>query len=123
MGRATEPGVKLPVILEIDQHKTPTPTIYVRALNGRDSRELGEEYDAIFSAEDSPTLHDRTFDLLRKCVVGWENQTNQQQEPIPYDPANLDLILMWREALEIIREALAHSGLTMDDKKKLDLPP
>lgn len=124
MPRALEPGLKFPIWLDSDQDKQPRPTFFYRALNGREYRQLAEVLDVIDTESSRIERLDRVFQLARFGLVGWENISNPEtKEPLPFQPADLDLVVGFYEAQELAKKVIDLNHPDPDAKKNSALPP
>lgn len=121
---AIDPSTRLPIVLDSDADKEHPPTFYVRPLTVRETshadtldQRMREELQAGRDA------YAPLFESIRVALVGWENLRNLQGELIPYDPAELDAVLVIEEGYELMRKIVRAGTLRREDKKKSESPP
>ena len=83
------------------------PVFFIRRLRRRESKALAPVLEALGKLTTTSPLPEaeRLFDEVEKFVksglVGWENQTDPDGKPIPYDPDSLDLCIDEAELFEL----------------------
>jgi len=128
MPRALDPKQKFKYVLKSDQDKPANeqPAFFLRTLSGRKWREaaaINKALEAAKEGSDFEPILDQMYGLLRLGVRGWENMVDPDTEqPIPYDPASLDLLLDPAEAGELMEAIVAGQEVSLADKKNSDSP-
>lgn len=97
------------------------PAFLFRPVTGRMWKKAESLRKERHEASDPTELVDKICEMLRVGLVGWENMTDPDTgKPLPYDPAELDRLLLLREAMELVDEMLTGGQVSPDDKKKSD---
>jgi len=113
---------RYPVILSTDL-KLPEdkqPRFIFQYLSGKRWEEIStisDQFDDVKTGGDMIRL---AFKAIRVSLVGWENMIDPKTgKEIPFDPAQLDDMLIPREAIELMQAAVSQVP-TNEDKKKLE---
>lgn len=123
MPRALEPGATFDVVLACDKDKEPRPTFVFRALNGRDWKAVASLNDRLEKADNGTARIDLIFDAIRVGLTDWQNMVDPRTgEAIPYNAADLDLLVDSVEAWELLGTMLHNGRVSADDKKKSESP-
>jgi len=121
---AISPDETFRIVLKSDQGKPPAqqPFFEFRCLSCREWKEVVRAITAMLGSDSGEEAIDKTLDILRKGLVGWGNMKDPATgEAIPYEPANLDTLLILDEAQELLVRFRDHSP-SEEDKKKFDSP-
>lgn len=97
------------------------PIFTFRPPNGREQKELIAAAARTEAAEDAGAIFDQVFATLRAGIVGWRNLTGRQGNEIVFDPAELDAVLDFAEAIELLTKLAGH-GMGAEDRKNAESP-
>lgn len=107
------------VLSEHDELENP-PAFICRNLRRRERKRLAAAITAASKASDTLESLEAAFDgverELGKIIVGWENQTDSNGEPIPFDINDLDVCLDEKQMIELA--SLAYAGGFGETEKK-----
>jgi len=118
-----DPAATFEVVLSGDAAKPePRPTFIFNIMTARQWKTLADFNDDFELAAGSVEKLDLCFTAIRLALAGWRDIADRHGRPIPYDPDNLDELLTWFEAVELMQAAVSQQRLSDDDKKKLDSP-
>lgn len=117
MPRALDPQARFPIVLDSDKGKTPEPTFWFKYLTGREHMQVDETTRQIDGMATDVELYGPVYSALRIGLVGWDNLVGPDG-PIPYTPANLECILDYREACELVGKMRQACILGAEDAKK-----
>lgn len=119
---ACDPKETFTIVLKSDQGKPADkqPRFIFRYLTGREWKECDRINEEAGKQKTNTEGYDMVISGIALGLVGWENLTDREGEPIPYDPANLDLAITISEAWELLFSLLGTTRLQAEDKKKLD---
>lgn len=117
-----EPGQKYPIVLDIDADKPEAirPTFFAKSQSMRGQQKIGEVLDMW---NDNPNLtlkelFETTIEVLRVVVVGWKNMGGME-----FDIEELQNILTYYEARELLRKVMYNQHITAVEKKSSELQP
>lgn len=113
MPRALEPSQTFPLWLDGDAEKPEgkRPTFYFRSISVREWKQVRDSF--VSSESDA---WDATLAMIKGSLTGWSNMIDPQTgEEIPYSPDDLDKLLDFPEAAELLDKL----RLGPKDKKKL----
>lgn len=116
---ALEPGKRWPIVLDSDKGMNPEPTFYARALSLREQSAVD---DVLSGAKDkSRKVKDvfaEHFETLKKFLLGWDNMVDANTgKAVPYDVNELDNIIDFVQAREILTKMLVNEHVTLEEKK------
>lgn len=118
---ALEPGVRLPIVLEIDEDKPEAtrPTFYVRALSRRQCGQFMERYDARFEGDNvtQAVVSQRLQALLEDLIIGWDNMRAPDGAAIPFSSEAIFDVLSDAEIRELILRCQMARYLKPEEKK------
>ncbi len=104
--------------------KSDAPSLTFRILKRRHSRAIAQlagrigELSNKTTASELDALMDDIIGFLKDQVVGWDNQTDEQGKPLPFDPADLDRILSDTDLLELVQRLPMENMATAEERKK-----
>ena len=116
-----DPGAIQRIVLSSDEAKSPCPAFLYRHLSFRKFAEL-EALRASIGKEDFSESIRKQFAALADGLVGWENITGADGQPIPFNREAMPDLLTIAEAQEILIKRLTGAVPSVDDKKKLPSP-
>jgi hypothetical protein len=118
----TDPSVKITIVLETDKDKDQPPTFIYRALNGREWRQVAEMFDRLQTGQIDGMAEqlDAIYSTVSIGLLDWKNMFDPiTNEPIPFDPKDIDLVLNPIEASsDLMGKILGAVHLQHEDKKK-----
>lgn len=124
MSRTLEPGVRFSIVLDWDKDKPPEtqPRFLYRSVNGRQFRRMFA-LEKMKGTTDNETMLAGLYEQAAFGLVGWENMFDPDTgEAIPFNKADLDLVVDPIEAGELIAKMMDAAKTTPEDKKKLESP-
>lgn len=124
MGALLRPGATFPISLDIDMDipLESRPKFLCRALTADEDATFVDKADEIRTrlidgAIDKAAYNSELYDLLHTVVVGWENQTPEGGEPIPYSRENWPKVVTPIEARQLCIKVPAAAILSVEEKK------
>lgn len=124
MPLALEPGEPFAIVLECDKDKSPQPRFLYRALSCREWRVAAKASAAMTDASNGADALDQLFGILQAGLLGWENMTDPQTgDKVPFNPADLDTLLIIPEAMELMEKIMEGARPDSDAKKNSDSQP
>lgn len=103
-----KPGVRVALVLDIDQKDDPKPTFFAKALTKAEQIELGELIDRLHEGvETTEQLLAKAYQLLDRYIDCWEN--------LPDDFSLENLV--YAEVRELLRKLQFGQSLTFEEKK------
>ena len=123
MPKSLEPGVRMPVVLDSDQGKTPCPTFYAKSLSIRAFREIMDGLNAIKKSTSQTTQMMIALDHVCGAIVGWDNMIDPDtKQPIEFTSEALAETIDLLECIELLGKIMQLNTPTLDDQKKLESP-
>ena len=124
MPRGLEPGIRLPIVLDVDKGKENPPTFYAKALSARAalpiSAALEHAIETNLGSDDAIT---RIEEAIKTGLCGWENLNDASGQPIHYGNGTaLGDILDRQELCQLLAGIYSGGNVSPDDKKKLESP-
>ena len=116
MPRPLDPSDTFDVVLASDVGRSPKPAFVFRAATGREWRRMAVALDN--RPADVGQGVDEVFEAIRVTLVGWKNIADRDGQAVAYEPANIDEVISFAEAVELLRGALNEGRLNPEDKKK-----
>jgi len=115
-----EPGKKLAIWLESDEHKPieSRPVFFVRSLSMRQQEALSDVVDEVSNRESTKELFQANCDLLNEHITGWANMSG-----MVHGKDDLQSFLSYLEARELLRKVLKNQFLQLDEKKSSEPLP
>lgn len=127
MPLALEPGQSFPVVLESDKGKDNPPTFFACSCSMRDQRRissLNERWSDPSQIETVNQLYSEAVDLLGELLTNWTGMVDPKTgAAIPFDPENVDLVLSYGEARELINLIRNNQFMTPEQKKSSESSP
>lgn len=127
MPLALEPNQSFPVVLESDKDKPAEsrPTFFAVACSMRDQRRISSLHERWADGSNFETveqLYDEATELLTDLLVGWKNMVDPKTgEAILFDAENINRVLGYVEARELIELIRNNQFMTHEEKKSSDL--
>lgn len=114
MPKSLEPNKEHPIVLDSDKAlpAESRPTFYVRSLSMRQQLALAEQLDDALKPEKAKDLFDRNCELLSSHITRWENMGG-----FVYGQCELQDVLGFEEARELLRKVQTNSHVSVDEKK------
>jgi len=108
-----EPGKKLAIWLESDEHKPieSRPVFFVKSLSMRQQQTLGEEIDEAAAKPTTKEIFEANCELANKYIIGWENMGE-----FVYG-CDLQEFLSYHEVRELMRRTMANQYVKIEEKK------
>lgn len=115
MPLALSPNDKFFLVLQSDQSlpADKQPKFFFKALTGHEQREIAVKFDELekFRTDDKIGTADyigKIFEIAAGLVIGWENMNG-----IEFAADRIDLVLQYREALELIYRVWGYSPVDL----------
>ena len=125
MPRSLDPNSKISFVLacDVDKPEAVRPVIYGQPLSLSQQRRLGKALEGM-RLTDADARFEAALDAADVCLIGWKNMIDPTTgEQIPFTRENVGEILDASELAEIFNAIMSDAKASMEDKKKLDLPP
>lgn len=104
------PNDSFKLVLTSDQElpEGEQPKFVFRCLSGRDQRTMLGMMDEFEKCEISVEAFDKTYEMLKFVLVGWENlrDPRNNNELVAYDPAHCEDVLQLYEVHNLIRRVM-----------------
>lgn len=125
-----DPQATFPLVLDRHAHLPAKnrPTLRVRTLRRIESRRLSQilrEIDAVgktATIQQMDDIFDRLYATIQSSVVGWENQTDEAGNPLPYKDGDLERVVHDGDLIGAAVQIKALSMMGPIDRKKSESP-
>lgn len=123
MSLAADPQKTFSCVLPSDQHLPPEkqPKFYFRFMTCRQWSEFIELRNQVSKAKTDKEIVNIALTVIKKNLAGWENVNSTENKNIKFDLDKLVDILSNDDLYELM-VIQSVQGVTIDDKKKLELP-
>jgi len=109
-----EPGKKLAIWLESDEHKPieSRPVFFVKSLSMRQQEDVDDAINEAVNKETTREIFDSNCELLSKHITGWQNMGE-----FKHSESHLKDFLSFAEARELLRLIMRNQYLQLEEKK------
>jgi hypothetical protein len=116
---ALDPSEVYRYVISTDRSKPEEkrPTLLFHYPTLREARKIANLFDQSDRAKSTDESVQLRCDAVRVILVGWENFTDRDGTPIPYDPNELDAILTDTDITELHARLLGDMALSEREKK------